>query len=248
MSVALQAVQAQAALAQSGPPSHALFRSPATMLLRTWAPLHARRLTAVAAAALAGETAAAAPPPAAAAAAASPPQQLVRWEGLHAWRAGGVDERVVWATGPRGHGKPVPVWSRDADATTAAALAAAAEAAAAAGPPPASLADAARLVLSTPDPLTKAALSWAAWRRYKEGGLPVGQGAPFDAPPARPERPELVPPRSIPPMDRSPLPKSAYMLHNLAHVELNAVDLAWDTLLRFSGAGLPEAFYADFAR
>jgi hypothetical protein len=25
------------------------------------------------------------------------------------------------------------------------------------------------------------------------------------------------------------MPKSVYMLHNLAHVELNAIDLAWDT-------------------
>lgn len=24
-------------------------------------------------------------------------------------------------------------------------------------------------------------------------------------------------------------------LHNLAHVELNAIDLAWDTMARFSG-------------
>lgn len=38
------------------------------------------------------------------------------------------------------------------------------------------------------------------------------------------------------------------MLHNLAHVELNAVDLAWDTLVRFSPYGLPPRFYADFAR
>jgi hypothetical protein len=93
-------------------------------------------------------------------------------------------------------------------------------------------------------------------------------------------------------MDRSPLPKNCYMLHNLTHggaaaagakcagwtmlpawgselgsrpasgahpascappapvraVELNAIDLAWDTVVRFSGCGLPEAFYADFAR
>ena len=40
------------------------------------------------------------------------------------------------------------------------------------------------------------------------------------------------------------------MLHNLAHVELNAVDLAWDTVVRFSPkqAHLGEAFYDDFAR
>lgn len=35
---------------------------------------------------------------------------------------------------------------------------------------------------------------------------------------------------------------------SLAHVELNAIDLAWDTVVRFSRYGLPPAFYADFAR
>lgn len=49
-------------------------------------------------------------------------------------------------------------------------------------------------------------------------------------------------------MDKSTLPKSVYMLHNLTHVELNAVDLAWDTVVRFSAFGLPADFYSDFAR
>lgn len=31
--------------------------------------------------------------------------------------------------------------------------------------------------------------------------------------PARPAQPELVPPRQIPSMDKSPLPKAVYMLH-----------------------------------
>ena len=38
-----------------------------------------------------------------------------------------------------------------------------------------------------------------------------------------------------------------YLLHNLAHIELNAIDLAWDTVVRFSGLDLDEAFYRDFA-
>jgi uncharacterized ferritin-like protein (DUF455 family) len=41
---------------------------------------------------------------------------------------------------------------------------------------------------------------------------------------------------------------NAFMLHNLAHIELNAIDLAWDTLVRFSPlrAELGEQFFADF--
>jgi hypothetical protein len=38
------------------------------------------------------------------------------------------------------------------------------------------------------------------------------------------------------------------MLHNLAHIELNAIDLAWDTVARFSHLQLPPGFYEDFAR
>ena len=51
------------------------------------------------------------------------------------------------------------------------------------------------------------------------------------------------------PNDRSsPLPLSAHVLHNLLHIELNAVDLAWDTVARFSCLRLPDQFYEDFAR
>ena len=33
---------------------------------------------------------------------------------------------------------------------------------------------------------------------------------------------------------------AVYRLHNLAHVELNAIDLAWDTVVRFSGLQLDQ--------
>ena len=52
----------------------------------------------------------------------------------------------------------------------------------------------------------------------------------------------------IPSHDASGLGLSAHMLHTLAHVELNAVDLAWDTLVRFAPLRLPRQFYEDFAR
>ncbi|XP_044465467.1 uncharacterized protein HI_0077 isoform X2 [Mangifera indica] len=60
----------------------------------------------------------------------------------------------------------------------------------------------------------------------------------------------FVSPKEIPSPKNSPLPLNAYMLHNLAHVELNAIDLAWDTVVRFSPYCdiLGEEFFADFAR
>ena len=39
------------------------------------------------------------------------------------------------------------------------------------------------------------------------------------------------------------------MMHNLAHIELNAIDLAWDTVVRYaSSLPLPTQFAVDFAR
>ncbi|KAK6142639.1 hypothetical protein DH2020_022987 [Rehmannia glutinosa] len=104
------------------------------------------------------------------------------------------------------------------------------------------------VVLSTADPLTKAMLSHLAYSKWRQEGLPVGVS---DAPstPARPVKPQLVSPKEIPPPKSSGLPLNAYMLHNLAHVELNAIDLAWDTVVRFSPYTelLGEGFFADFA-
>lgn len=38
------------------------------------------------------------------------------------------------------------------------------------------------------------------------------------------------------------------LLHALAHIELNAIDLACDILCRFTGEDLPRAFYGDWVR
>lgn len=44
------------------------------------------------------------------------------------------------------------------------------------------------------------------------------------------------------------MPLGVYLLHGLAHIELNAIDTAWDTVLRFSRDGpLPFDFYHDFS-
>lgn len=75
---------------------------------------------------------------------------------------------------------------------------------------PPTLTECACLVLDTHDPLLKAALSHRIFEAHFSSPLPLGASAPPDAP-ARPERPELVPPRLIPPMKKSPLPLNVYM-------------------------------------
>jgi uncharacterized ferritin-like protein (DUF455 family) len=37
------------------------------------------------------------------------------------------------------------------------------------------------------------------------------------------------------------------LLHALAHIELNAIDLAWDIIARFSGEKLPRGFFDDWS-
>ena len=65
--------------------------------------------------------------------------------------------------------------------------------------------------------------------------------------PARPERPVLRPPRDMPRRRNfgSPMGRIA-LLHALAHIEFNAIDLAWDLVARFSDDGLPREFYDDW--
>lgn len=107
-------------------------------------------------------------------------------------------------------------------------------------------------VLNSAHPLLKAELTHKAWREYKAGKItlfsetPVATALP-DAP-ARPARPALVAARQIPLLKNSPLSPPAYTLHNLAHVELNAIDLAWDSMARFAPLRLPRGFYEDFCR
>ena len=64
--------------------------------------------------------------------------------------------------------------------------------------------------------------------------------------PGRTERPRLVPPAAVP--RRTPFTPEgrAALLHAVAHIECNAIHLALDAVWRF--AGLPEAYYRDWAR
>lgn len=62
--------------------------------------------------------------------------------------------------------------------------------------------------------------------------------------PGRPARPVLVPHAQLKPRGVGSLVGRATLLHALAHIELNAIDLALDICWRFHG--LPEAFYRDW--
>jgi uncharacterized ferritin-like protein (DUF455 family) len=112
---------------------------------------------------------------------------------------------------------------------------------------PQSLAEGAVEILGAPEPADKVALSRALASAWRKGGLPVGE-AVAPTRPARPERPLLSPPRDMPKRRNfgSPAGRIA-LLHALAHIELNAIDLAWDIVARFSEANLPREFFNDWA-
>ncbi len=57
----------------------------------------------------------------------------------------------------------------------------------------------------------------------------------------------LRPPRDMPRRRNfGSLAGRVALLHALAHIELNAIDLAWDLVARFGDAGLPRAFFDDW--
>lgn len=64
--------------------------------------------------------------------------------------------------------------------------------------------------------------------------------------PGRPPRPELVSPRALKRRGMHTPQGRAALLHALAHIEFNAINLALDALWRF--AGMPAAFYQDWLR
>jgi len=107
-------------------------------------------------------------------------------------------------------------------------------------------------VLTTADGREKTALSRrhaAAWFAAREAGhdIPVGTATP-PLRPARPERPELLDPRDVPRRRPGSPQGRLAILHAVAHIELNAVDLHWDIIARFGHVPMPIGFHDDWVK
>lgn len=114
------------------------------------------------------------------------------------------------------------------------------------------LAQMADAVLRCADGREKTALSRryaAQWQTARAAGLTpeVGLASPPDKP-ARPERPELLHPRDVPHRKPGSEAGRLALMHAVAHIELNAVDLHWDIIARFSHVPLPMGFYDDWVK
>ena len=111
-----------------------------------------------------------------------------------------------------------------------------------------SLAEACRAVLLAAEPAAKVKAARAAARAWRGGRLAHRFDASMPARPARPEAPALLPANCMPKRGKAGSARSRIaMLHALAHIELNAIDLAFDMAGRF-GAGLPRSFADDWTQ
>lgn len=101
-------------------------------------------------------------------------------------------------------------------------------------------------LLRIAEPVEKAAAVRAA---FEAGIGPIDTEASFDEPPVlpgRPQRPRLVAPKDVPTRSPFTLEGRAALLHAIAHIEFNAINLGLDAVWRF--AGMPQDFYRDWFR
>lgn len=110
-----------------------------------------------------------------------------------------------------------------------------------------SLFAAAYACLRAATPEEKVASTFAAAAAFQRNELVIDDSAPPPEPirmPGRPECPKLVHPRELPRRGFGSDEGRAAFIHSIAHIEFNAIDLAWDAVYRFRD--LPAQFYADW--
>lgn len=100
------------------------------------------------------------------------------------------------------------------------------------------LQDAAVSVLLAGEPAEKAARARDVASLWRSGALSLEAGlrVPVPGRPARPDRPRLVAPGRVPRRRLTSAAGRAALLHAVAHIEFNAIDLAFDMVARFTSA------------
>lgn len=110
-----------------------------------------------------------------------------------------------------------------------------------------SLFEAAKGCLDASSCEAKVEATFAAAEAFARGDLKVDADAASPEPirmPGRPARPALVHPRALPRRGFGTPEGLAAFVHAIAHIEFNAIDLAWDAVYRFHG--MPSDYYADW--
>jgi len=97
------------------------------------------------------------------------------------------------------------------------------------------------------DPAAKLVATAQAARDFDAGLLALDHDAPPPEPiaaPGRPPRPRLVAPRALPRRGLGTPEGRLALLHAVAHIEFNAINLAWDAVYRFRD--MPAEYYRDW--
>lgn len=87
------------------------------------------------------------------------------------------------------------------------------------------------------------AQSWLSGEIELDAHAPLTAQQPI---PGKPDKPELVPPLSVRRRSMITPEGRAILIHALAHIEFNAINLALDAIWRF--AGMPREYYADWLK
>lgn len=102
--------------------------------------------------------------------------------------------------------------------------------------------------LQLAQPADKVACVHALYADWQSGWIdaaPDDTRNPIDRP-GQPDKPELVPPHKVPRRRADTLAGRAALIHALAHIEFNAINLALDAAHRF--AGMPVEYYIDWLK
>ncbi|NOX76027.1 MAG: ferritin-like domain-containing protein [Gammaproteobacteria bacterium] len=85
-------------------------------------------------------------------------------------------------------------------------------------------------------------------QQWRDGDIPLlRDGEPqVIGEPGRPERPMLVAPRELHTRGLGSPEGHAALIHAIAHIEFNAINLAWDAVYRFRD--MPDEFYTDWVK
>jgi uncharacterized ferritin-like protein (DUF455 family) len=107
---------------------------------------------------------------------------------------------------------------------------------------------AAKRCLDATDPAEKLRLTHATWQGFLAGDLRANPASPLPEPigaPGRPAKPRLVDARQLPQRGLGSEEGRAALVHAVAHIEFNAINLAWDAVYRYRGK--PDGYYRDWA-
>ena len=104
------------------------------------------------------------------------------------------------------------------------------------------------VVLTTDNPVQKCKITFDSFQNKENISFSLHDS--LKSPPlhpSRPEKPNICEPSKVKQRKINKNREGRFaLLHALAHIELNAVDLAWDIILRFSNQKLPSQFYLDW--